>query len=46
VIELYDDGFRVTEIGEYRWRVNPDHESKAVREIRRRWKRESDARAA
>lgn len=46
MIELHDDGFRVTELGQYRWRVNPDHEAKVIWEIRRRWKRESKARAA
>ena len=46
MIELFDDGFRVTELGSYRWRVHPQHEALVVREIRRRWKRESEARAA
>jgi hypothetical protein len=39
--EIMDDGFRVTEIGSYRWRVHPLHEAASVRAIRRRWKRES-----
>lgn len=44
--EIRDDGFRVTEIGAFRWRVNPQHEALALRAIRHRWKRESEARAA
>jgi hypothetical protein len=44
--EIRDDGFRVTDFGSYRWRVNPSHEQLAVREIRSRWKRESEAKAA
>lgn len=39
--DIFDDGFRVTEIGAFRWRVNPLHEAEAVRAIRRRWKHES-----
>lgn len=45
-IELHDDGFRVTEIGAFRWRIHELHAAKAAREIRQRWKRESEARAA
>lgn len=41
-----DDGYRVTELGRYRLRVHPQHEAIVVREIRQRWKRESEARAA
>lgn len=44
--DIPDDGFRVTEIGAYRWRVNELHAAKAAREIRQRWKRESEAKAA
>lgn len=44
--DIHDDGFRVTEIGAYRWRINELHAAKAAREIRQRWKRESEARAA
>ena len=44
--EINDDGFRVTEIGKYRWRVNDEHEARVIRSVRRRWKRESEARAA
>lgn len=44
--EIRDDGFRVTELGSYRLRVNEQNEARAVRGIRQRWKRESEAKAA
>lgn len=40
-IEIPDDGFRVTELGSYRWRVNAEHEARSIAAIRRRWRRES-----
>jgi hypothetical protein len=42
--EIVDDGFRIVEIGEFRWRVHPTHEAEVVRAIRRRWRRESTVR--
>jgi hypothetical protein len=44
--DLHDDGFRVTEIGDYRLRVNAEHEGRVVWAIRRRRMRESEMRAA
>lgn len=44
--EIPDDGFRATDIGAFRWRVHTEHEAKAIRAIKRRWKQESEARAA
>lgn len=45
-VEWPDDGFRITEIGKYRWRVNPAHEARSIRGVRNRWKRESEVLAA